>query len=145
MSWYDFCVAYVDMKWKHSAAKRQATIAWALVTVMPPMLATSKGAPDPKAMRRALRQWGFNTGRRDQAPEDALGDPGRTTPPNLAPLRATASGTKKLRRVFDVDTRRRPASAVNSRKNKNATPKAPSLTGWRFHGSVREPLYGIEP
>jgi hypothetical protein len=20
MSWYDFCVAYVDMKWKHSAA-----------------------------------------------------------------------------------------------------------------------------
>jgi hypothetical protein len=71
MSWYDFCVAYVDMKWKHSAAKRRATIAWALVTVMPPMLATVKGAPDPKKMRRALRQWGFNTARRAEAPEDA--------------------------------------------------------------------------
>jgi integrase len=71
MSWYDFCVAYVDMKWKHAAAKRRATIAWALVTVMPPMLATAKGAPDPKGMRRALRQWGFNTGHRGEAPEDA--------------------------------------------------------------------------
>jgi integrase len=71
MSWYDFCVAYVDMKWKHSAAKRRATIAWALVTVMPPMLATAKGAPDPKHMRRALRQWGFNTAHRAEAPEDA--------------------------------------------------------------------------
>jgi hypothetical protein len=71
ISWYDFCVAYVDMKWKHSAAKRRATIAWALVTVTPPMLATAKGAPEPKKMRRALRQWGFNTARRSEAPEDA--------------------------------------------------------------------------
>jgi integrase len=71
MSWYDFCVAYVDMKWKHAAAKRRATIAWALVTVMPPMIATPKGVPDPRAMRRALRQWGFNTARRAEAPEDA--------------------------------------------------------------------------
>jgi hypothetical protein len=71
MSWYDFCVAYVDMKWKHSAAKRRATIAWTLVTVMPPMIATAKGAPERKAMRRALRQWGFNTNRRAECPEDA--------------------------------------------------------------------------
>jgi hypothetical protein len=40
MSWYDFCVTYVDMKWKDSAAKRRATIAWALVMVMPPMSAS---------------------------------------------------------------------------------------------------------
>jgi hypothetical protein len=32
MTWYVFCVSYVDMKWKHSAGKRRATIAWALVT-----------------------------------------------------------------------------------------------------------------
>jgi hypothetical protein len=51
MSWYDFCVSYVDMKWKHSAAKRRASIAWALVTVMPAMTATSKGKPDEKATR----------------------------------------------------------------------------------------------
>ena len=51
MSWYDFCVSYVDMKWKHSAAHRRANIAWALVTVMPAMLATDRGKPDDKAMR----------------------------------------------------------------------------------------------
>ena len=71
MSWYDFCISYVDMKWKHSAAKRRATIAWTLVTVMPPMIATTKAAPEPKAMRRALRQWAFNTNRRAECPEDA--------------------------------------------------------------------------
>jgi len=34
MIWYDFCVSYVDMKWKHSAGKRRATIAWALVAAL---------------------------------------------------------------------------------------------------------------
>jgi integrase len=71
MTWYDFCVSYVDMKWKHSAGKRRATIAWALVTVMPAMITTSKGKPDGKAMRAALRQWGFNAKRRADCPEDA--------------------------------------------------------------------------
>ena len=33
-----------------------ATIAWALVTVMPAMIATTKGKPDDKAVRAALRQ-----------------------------------------------------------------------------------------
>jgi len=66
-------VSYVDMKWKHSAGKRRATIAWALVTVMPAMIAASKGKPDDKAMRAALRQWGFNTKRRaDCPPETAV-------------------------------------------------------------------------
>jgi integrase len=70
MSWYDFCVSYVDMKWKRSAGKRRATIAWALVTVMPAMIATSKGKPDDKAVRAALRQWGFNAKRRAECPPD---------------------------------------------------------------------------
>ena len=71
VSWYDFCVTYVDMKWKHSAGKRRATIAWALVTVMPAMIAASKGKPDDKAMRAALRQWGFNAKRRADCPQDS--------------------------------------------------------------------------
>lgn len=70
MSWYDFCVSYVDMKWKHSAGKRRATIAWALVTVLPAMIATTNGKSDDKAMRTALRQWGFNTKRRADWPQD---------------------------------------------------------------------------
>src|SRR6266571_3869681 len=70
-SWYDFCVSYVDMKWKNSSAHRRENIAWALITVMPAMLATDKGEPDGLAMRTALRQWGFNTRQRSECPEHA--------------------------------------------------------------------------
>jgi hypothetical protein len=70
MSWYDFCVSYVDMKWKRSAGKRRATIAWALVTAMPAMISTGKGKPGDKAIRTALRQYGFNTKRRADCPQD---------------------------------------------------------------------------
>jgi len=71
MSWYDFCVSYVDMKWKGSSAHHRANIAWALITVMPAMLASDRGKPDGIAMRTALRQWGFNTKRRGDCPDDA--------------------------------------------------------------------------
>jgi integrase len=69
MSWYDFCVSYVDMKWKRSAAHRRSNIAWALVRVTPAMLVTDRGKPDDKAMRVAMRKWGFNTKQRDTCPE----------------------------------------------------------------------------
>ena len=71
MSWYDFCVSYVDMKWKGSSAHHRANIAWALITVMPAMLASDRSKPDGIAMRTALRQWGFNTKRRGDCPDDA--------------------------------------------------------------------------
>jgi integrase len=70
MNRYGFCVSYVDMKWKHSAGKRRAAIAWALITLMPAMITISKGRPDDKAMRAALRQPGFNTKQRSACPED---------------------------------------------------------------------------
>jgi len=43
MSWYEFCVSYVDMKWKGSTAHHRENIAWALIRVMPAMLASDKG------------------------------------------------------------------------------------------------------
>ncbi len=57
MSWYEFCVSYVDMKWKGSSAHHRENIAWALIRVMPAMLASDKGKPDGMAMRTALRKW----------------------------------------------------------------------------------------
>ena len=119
MCWYDFCVAYVDMKWKHSAAKRRATIAWTLVTVMPPMIATTKAAPEPKAMRRALRQWAFNTNRRAKCPEDAatiLKWLSRNTKPVSA-----LSDPDLMRSVLDVAgtlLHGRPASAWTAQGNR---------------------------
>jgi hypothetical protein len=70
VTWFDFCVSYVDMKWKASSAHHRANIAWALITVMPAMLANNRG-PDGLAMRTALRQWGFNSKRRADSPEEA--------------------------------------------------------------------------
>ncbi|CNF02283.1 Uncharacterised protein [Mycobacterium tuberculosis] len=71
MSWYDFCVSYVDMKWKGASGKHRANTAWALVTVMPAMLACEKGKPADKKIRTALRRWAFNTKNRADCPDDA--------------------------------------------------------------------------
>jgi integrase len=71
MSWYEFCVSYVDMKWKGSSAHHRENIAWALIRVMPTMLASDKGKPDGMAMRTALRKWAFNTKQRGDCPDDA--------------------------------------------------------------------------
>jgi integrase len=71
LSWYDFCVSYVHMKWVDSSAHHCANIAWALVTVTPAMLTTDRGKPAGVAMRTALRKWGFNTKQRADRPDDA--------------------------------------------------------------------------
>ena len=71
MSWYEFCVSYVDMKWKGSSAHHRENIAWALIRVMPAMLESDKGKPDGMAMRTALRKWAFNTKQRGDCPDDA--------------------------------------------------------------------------
>ena len=119
MSWYDFCVSYVDMKWKSSAGKRRANIAWALVTVMPAMVATSKGKPDEKAMRTALRQWGFNTKRRADCPEEAaviLNWLSRNTKPVSA-----LTDPAMMRAALDAAATQlngRPASAWTARSNR---------------------------
>lgn len=59
------------MKWRDSSAHHRENIAWALITVMPAMLATDRGKPDGLAMRKALRKWAFNTKQREDCPGDA--------------------------------------------------------------------------
>jgi integrase len=71
LSWYDFCASYVDMKWQGISGHHRANIAWALITVMPAMVATDRGQPGDLAMRTALRQWGFNTKLRADCPDEA--------------------------------------------------------------------------
>ncbi|WP_410640673.1 tyrosine-type recombinase/integrase [Amycolatopsis sp. lyj-346] len=61
MSWYDFTVAYIDMKWPDTAATARQTRAEALMRVMPVFIKASKNSPDAKVVRSALRQWGYNT------------------------------------------------------------------------------------
>jgi len=51
------------------AATTRRTHAEVLTAVTPPMLASTRGKPDDKLLRKALCRWAFNTAQR--------GDPGR--------------------------------------------------------------------
>ncbi|WP_236793224.1 tyrosine-type recombinase/integrase [Amycolatopsis sp. GM8] len=66
-SWFSFAVEYVDKKWTRAAAKSRAGNADALATVTTAMLATTRGKPDDKVLRKALTGWAFNTSRRSTA------------------------------------------------------------------------------
>lgn len=61
MSWFDFTCEYVDMKWPDLAATARQTVAESLIRVAPVFMPQGKAAPDTKAVRSALRQWGYNT------------------------------------------------------------------------------------
>jgi integrase len=119
MSWYDFCLAYVDMKWKGTSAKHRANTAWALVTLMPAMLASERGKPAGKEMRSALRKWAFNTKHRAECPENAkraLAWLARNTKPASA-----LADPKTTRAVLDAASTLldgSPAAASTARRNR---------------------------
>ena len=70
VSWYAFARKFVDMKWPRAAATTRRTNAEMLTAITVLMLKGERGKPDEKLIRRALAAWGFNTGRRDQAPDE---------------------------------------------------------------------------
>ncbi|GAA2517997.1 integrase [Pilimelia columellifera] len=65
-SWYQLAVEFVDMKWPRAAAKQRMSIADALTTVTPALIATHRGMPAPDVLRKALYTWSFNKARRDE-------------------------------------------------------------------------------
>lgn len=73
MTWFDFTCQYMDMKWPDLAATARQTVAESLIRVAPVFLPKDKNGPDPKAVRSALRQWGYNTELRqaDEVPPEA--------------------------------------------------------------------------
>ena len=60
VSWYEFACSYVDMKWDEMAPNSRRSIADALATATPALLAGGKGAPKPEQLRAALYGWAFN-------------------------------------------------------------------------------------
>src|SRR6266498_1652762 len=50
-SWYEHAMAFVDMKWPRASAKHRKSIAEALTTVTPALLATDRGAPADATIR----------------------------------------------------------------------------------------------
>ncbi len=61
LSWYQFAVEYVDLKWNSSAATSRRTDAEALTAITTHMFSTKSRMPDEKLLRRVLKLWAFNT------------------------------------------------------------------------------------
>jgi hypothetical protein len=72
MSWYSFACAFTDLKWPRVAATTRRTHAEALTAVTTAMLTSTRGQPNGKLLRAALKRWAFNTARRDDpsCPDD---------------------------------------------------------------------------
>ena len=58
----------VDLKWPRAAAMTRKTIAESLTAVIPQLFARTKGKPEDRLIRTALRCWAFDTSaRQDEA------------------------------------------------------------------------------
>ncbi|MFF4988658.1 tyrosine-type recombinase/integrase [Streptosporangium saharense] len=60
VTWFDFALSYVDMKWPHAAAKTRDSLTDALATITPALVdEKASGKPDLLILREALRQFAF--------------------------------------------------------------------------------------
>jgi integrase len=116
MTWYDFTCRYVDMKWTDLAATARQTVAESLIRVAPVFVPKGKGGPDSKALRSALRQWGYNTEYRNSADQ-----PSEARKVLEWCLRNTAS----VKVVADPDTLRALQRAITKRLD--GKPFAPTV------------------
>lgn len=71
MTCYEHTLDYIDMKWPAVSGKSRISIVETLTAVIPALVRSQAGAPDPATMRSALRRWAFVPPRRgdDQPPE----------------------------------------------------------------------------
>ncbi|MEU8381973.1 tyrosine-type recombinase/integrase [Streptosporangium sp. NPDC048865] len=66
-NWYAFVLAYIDMKWPHSAAKTRDAMTDALATVVPALTRDIPGKPEVSVLRTALRHYALPPNARDKA------------------------------------------------------------------------------
>jgi integrase len=104
VTFYEFACEYVDMKWPQAAANTRRSIADALVSLTPVMLKGHKKGDDAKALRNALHKWGYNTSRRESAPDDVQ-----------TLLQWTARSSRPLSDLAKPDTVRAALNSVSSK------------------------------
>ncbi|WP_330320535.1 site-specific integrase [Streptomyces clavifer] len=68
VSWYQHARQYIEMKWPHSPGSTRRTLAEAMATIAPALVADTKGMADPRTVRTALYGWAFNMTRRAEEP-----------------------------------------------------------------------------
>src|SRR5690606_7157565 len=133
-TWYQHAVAFVDMKWPRASAKQRRSIADALATVTPALLATERGAPDVPTMRAALYGWVFNKAHRDAGPPpDELAPAVRWLAANTVKLTALGTDAALVRKALDALTLRL--------DGKTAAPNTMARKRAVFYGALR---YAVE-
>ncbi|MBA2950329.1 tyrosine-type recombinase/integrase [Streptomyces himalayensis] len=68
VSWYDFAVQFADAQWHRTAGNSRKNTAKALMATTVALLRTPPAAFKPVDVRTALREFAFNTRRREEAP-----------------------------------------------------------------------------
>ncbi|MFC9395007.1 tyrosine-type recombinase/integrase [Streptomyces sp. NPDC057027] len=71
ITWYDFALQYVDMKWPRISANNRISTAKALTKATLALLRTEPVQYEGVDVRKALREYAFNKNRRDEAPPES--------------------------------------------------------------------------
>jgi integrase len=64
ITWWEWALIYVDLKWPHLAPRSRLSLAEAMTTVTVALTAKGKGRPRPERLRRLMMQWAFVVPRR---------------------------------------------------------------------------------
>jgi hypothetical protein len=67
--WYDFAVQFCDVQWRRTSANSRRNTAKTLTAVTMALLESMPSGVALVDVRRALREWAFNTARRESAPD----------------------------------------------------------------------------
>ncbi|MCW7989123.1 mobile element protein, partial [Streptomyces platensis subsp. clarensis] len=155
VSWYDFAVQFTDAQWERTAGNSRKSTSRVLMSTTMALLRTQPTGFKPVDVRTALRQFAFNTRRREQAPPEVVTilkwaernsptmslweDPVkveevlRALDKKLDGARAAASSVKRTRRVLNVAmeyaVKHKILRANPLPKGRGTTPKTVSYVG----------------
>ncbi|MFC9731137.1 tyrosine-type recombinase/integrase [Streptomyces roseolus] len=116
-TWYEHATTYVLMKWPKAAAKHRASIAETLATITPVFASTSRGAPKPPVLRKALYGWAFRAVR-DEEGTLRLRHQVEEPPADVAAALAwIAEHTYKMTEVARSDRLRKALDAISVKLN----------------------------
>ncbi|MBA4861738.1 tyrosine-type recombinase/integrase [Streptomyces sp. PSKA54] len=157
VNWYDFAIQFTDAQWARTSGNNRKNVAKALMTATVALLRTPPSSLNPVDLRRALREYAFNTKRREDAPPEiatilkwverntmsmaAWEDPAkveevlRALSTLLDGTQAAPNSVKRNRRILNVAmeyaVKRRVLRSNPLPKGRGATPKTSSAVSKR--------------
>lgn len=117
-SWYQFAVEHADRKWARASGTYRRDIARTLTTATVAMLPPTPSGFTGKELRKALRDWAFNKGQRENAPQNVV-DILAWARRNSKPMAAIEDGEQFDRLMTALSVNLDGKSAANSTIQRN--------------------------